>query len=607
MRSKPAMAAIGLLVALTASTTFDSVQNATHAESPGVPVAVLVDTNGEALPGGLELETVMADSKRDAGREIKRLEELEGVVGASTPQRVSIMEVVGAKVSNDQHRASQWSLNRLNIEQAWATSRGAGVIVAVIDTGVMTNHPDLVGRIARPNGAVLGANFVGWQAAHPGGVIPLDGSPIAPMSTEEAAVQDGQGHGTHVAGIVVASSDNVEGVAAVAPDAVVMPVKVLDDAGAGDTRDVAAGIVWAVQNGAQVINLSLGGTSEDVAVTGAIQYAIDRGVSVFAAAGNCGSGGGGCPSVSAPLFPAASLPDAGAMAVAATGASDEWASFSNQGNYVDIAAPGSPILSTCNPSSTIGVVSGGAFYCWLQGTSMATPAVAGVAALLKSQSPGRSPAEITSFIAQSATDLGAPGRDATFGAGLVNPLGALAMGTNVTATIPNPPLITGAQLGDGRIAIEFVSQGDGGSPITGYLVAADPGGFLVLGSGPAIWVDGLTNGVPYTFRVAAFNAVGASGPSGVSVPLITSPAGPVRLVGDEVHIDFDESLARKRVSVQALVEVRRGRRVRHVWRIVALARLDEAGNGGAGLRFGVEPGTEVRTMLGRRVVDQFTA
>ncbi len=606
MRSKYAIASVGLLVALTASTVFDSVQNATSAESPGVPVAVLVDTNGEARPGGLELETVMADSKRDAGREIKRLEELEGVVGASIPQRVSIMEMAAAQVSNDQHRASQWSLSRLNIEQAWATSRGAGVIVAVIDTGVMTNHPDLVGRIARPNGGVLGANFVGWQAAHPGGVIPLDGSPIAAMSTEEASVQDGQGHGTHVAGIVVASSDNVEGVAAVAPDAVVMPVKVLDDAGAGDTRDVAAGIVWAVQNGAQVINLSLGGTSEDVAVTGAIQYAIDRGVSVFAAAGNCGSGGGGCPAVSAPLFPAASLPESGAMAVGATGPADEWALFSNQGDYVDIAAPGSSILSTCNPSSSIGVASGGSFYCWLQGTSMATPVVAGAAALLKAQAPGRSPGEITSFIAQSALDLGAPGRDPSFGAGLVNPVGALAVGANATAAIPNPPLITGAQMGDGRIGLEFVPQGDGGSPITGYLVAADPGGILVFGSGSAIWVEGLTNGVPYTFRVAAMNAVGFSAPSGVSVPLITSPAGPVKIVGDEVHIDFDESLARKRVSVQALVELRRGRRVRHVWRTVALARLDGAGDGGAGLRFGIGPGTEVRTKVGRRVVDQFT-
>lgn len=607
MRSKPALIAVVLVTALTASTAFDSMENASYGESAGgIPVAVLVDSNG-AASGGLELDIVMADSRRDARREIDRLEDQKGVVGASTPQRVSIMEAVGAQASNDQHRPSQWSLNRLNIEQAWGTSRGAGVIVAVIDTGVMTNHPDLAGRIARSNGAVLGANFVGWQAAHPGASIPLDGSPIGAMSNAEAAVQDGQGHGTHVAGIVAATSDNVEGVAGVAPDAMIMPVKVLDDSGAGDTRDVAAGIVWAVQNGAQVVNLSLGGPGEDVAVTGAIRYAVDRGVSVFAAAGNCGSGGGGCPGVSAPLHPAASLPESGAMAVAATGPGDEWASFSNQGAYVDVAAPGASILSTCNPSSTIGAATGGGFYCWLQGTSMATPAAAGVAALLKSQAPSRSAVEITSTIAQSATDLGAPGHDAAFGAGLVNPIAALAVGTATTATVPNPPLITGAQLGDGRIGLEFVSQGDGGSPISGYLVAADPGGALVLGAGPVIWVEGLTNGVPYTFRVAAFNAVGASGPSGVSVPLITAAPGPVKVVGDEVWIDFDDSLARKRVSVQALTEVRRGRRVRQVWRAVASARLDGAGNGGAGLRFGVGPGTEVRTLVGRRVVDQFIA
>ncbi|MGK2956971.1 MAG: S8 family serine peptidase [Acidimicrobiales bacterium] len=603
MRSKPALIAVAVLTALTAVTTFDSVENATYGESlDGIPVAVLVDSNG-AAPGGLELETVMVDSKRDAQKMIDRVEDQPGVIGASTPKKVSMMEVTGALASNDQHRPSQWSLNRLNIEQAWRISRGAGVIVAVIDTGVMTNHPDLAGRIARSNGAVLGANFVGWQGAHPGSSIPLDGSPVGPMSTSEGAFGDGQGHGTHVAGIVAAAADNVEGGAGVAPDAMIMPVKVLGDDGSGDTRDVAAGIVWAVQNGAQIINLSLGGTGEDVAMTGAIQYAVNHGVSVFAAAGNCGSGGGGCPGVSPPLYPAASLPSTGAMAVAATGSSDERASFSNEGAYVDIAAPGTSILSTCNPSSAIGSLTGSALYCWLQGTSMSTPAVAGVAALLKSQAPSRSATDITSLLAQSATDIGVPGHDTSFGAGLVNPVAALSVG--FTVTVPNPPLITGAQLDVGRIAIEFVSTGDGGSPITNYIVAAEPGGILVLGSGPSIWVEGLISGVMYTFRVAAFNAVGPGGPSGVSVPLITLPPGPVQLHGDEVWIDFDESVAKKKVTVQALVEVRRGKRVRHVWRAVASARLDAAGNGGAGLKFGIDSGTEVRTLVGRRVIDQF--
>ncbi len=604
MRSKRPFTAVFVLATITTFTAFDAVENVTYGESPrgGVPVAVLVDSNGSA-PGGLELETVMAKSKSGVEKIVDKAEDRPEVIGASAPQKVSIMETVGV-ASNDQHRASQWSLNRLSIEQAWTMSRGAGVVVAVIDTGVMTNHPDLAGRIARVNGSVLGANFVGWQGSHPGWPIPLDGSPIAPMSISEDALADGQGHGTHVAGIIAAMSDNVEGVTGVAPDAMIMPVKVLADNGSGDTRDVAAGIVWAVQNGAQVINLSLGGTGEDVAITGAIQYAIDRGVSVFAAAGNCGSGGGGCPGVSPLMYPAASLPDAGAMAVAATGPSDEWAIFSNQGGYVDIAAPGASILSTCNPSSAIGAATGASNYCRLQGTSMATPAAAGVAALLKSQIPSRSANDVTSLIAQSAIDLGTPGHDPAFGAGLVNPVGALSIGA--TATVPNAPLITGAQMGDGRVGIEFVSQGDGGSPITAYIVATDHGGILVLGSGPVIWVEGITNGEPYTFRVAAINAVGAGPPSGPSVPLIALPSGPVKVQGDALLFDFDESVANKKIKAQALIEVRRGRRVRQVWRYVASARLDGEGNGGGGLRFGLEPGTPVRTLVGRRVIDQFT-
>lgn len=237
-----------------------------------------------------------------------------------------------AHTFGDPLRDQQYSLQKLNAEQAWRSSRG-GVIVAVVDTGVDATHPDLAGKI------VAGYDFVN-----------RDDSP-----------DDDQGHGTHVAGIACATPDNDTGIAGVGFDCKIMPVKVLDSNGGGNHSIIAEGIIWATDHSASVINLSLGGTTGSGALRDAVKYATSRGVIVVAAAGNDGT--------TEDNFPAA-YPEA--ISVCATDQNDVVARFSNQAKSVDVCAPGVAILST---------VRGGKYEKW-NGTSMATPNVSGVAALL---------------------------------------------------------------------------------------------------------------------------------------------------------------------------------------------------------------------------------
>jgi subtilisin len=270
---------------------------------------------------------------------------------------------------------------------------GAGVKVAVVDTGIDCGHPDLA-----PN-CVYGANFA------------AKGNKLA---------FDDHGHGTHVAGII-AARDNGFGVIGVAPEATLYAVKVLDNTGSGSWSAVASGIVWAVKNGMNVINMSLGGSSISQAVADAVQAASDAGILVVSAAGNSGC----CDTV---LFPA-KLP--GSMAIAAVDANDQLASFSSTGPELDVAAPGVDILSTvptgtcklCDPSG----------YRSLSGTSMATPHVSGTGALLLSR--GFTATQAWTQMSGTATDLGFPGFDEFYGWGRVDVLAA------VTETPSFPPIL----------------------------------------------------------------------------------------------------------------------------------------------------------------------
>ncbi|HZP31255.1 MAG TPA: S8 family serine peptidase, partial [Acidimicrobiia bacterium] len=222
------------------------------------------------------------------------------------------------------------------------------------------------------------------------------------------------GHGTFVAGIIAAAADNSVGISGAAPGVHVLPVRVLDATGSGYYSQIIDGITWATDNGANVVNLSLGGTYDSSLLQDAVQYAVDHGVAVVMAAGNCGSGGSGCGSVNPPMYPASySTTISGAIAVGATTSSNTIASFSSYGSYVDLAAPGVGIESTWGLSDTA--------YASLNGTSFASPYAAAAVAILREVCPADTPAQLRARLEATAQDLGAPGRDVYFGAGLVRP------------------------------------------------------------------------------------------------------------------------------------------------------------------------------------------
>jgi serine protease len=284
-----------------------------------------------------------------------------------------------APTGDDPYRAGQWDLGAMRTPEAWRRSTGAGVTVAVVDTGVDSAHPDLAGQVLPGADLITGA---------------------------EGPVTDPNGHGTHVAGIIAAAAGNGEGIAGVAPGARILPIRVLGANGSGYLSDAANGIVYAAEHGADVINLSISSTTSIDAMTNAIAYARSRGVVVVAAAGNMR--GSGSPA----SYPAA---DPGVLAVAATDSADRIAPYSNAGDYVDVAAPGSAVLST---------FPGG--YRTLSGTSMAAPHVAALAALVRAADRALTPDQVEQVLESSAVDLGAPGRDDDHGYGRVDAAAALA-------------------------------------------------------------------------------------------------------------------------------------------------------------------------------------
>lgn len=276
----------------------------------------------------------------------------------------------------------QWNLAKVGASAGWRAGSGAGVLVAVIDTGV-SPVPDLGGTRVLPGLSLL-----------PGGG---DG-------------RDEHGHGTHVAGTIGQTTNNGLGVAGLAPAATILPLKVLDATGRGSSQGVAAAIDEAVDEGAAVINLSLGGPHSKV-LDLAVKKATRAGVLVVAAAGNTGAEGVGCP---------AHAP--GALAVSATGPQDRLAFYSTFGPEVALSAPGGDknlegggiLQDTLDPSAE-----DGHGFLELQGTSMATPHVTGAAAVLLGLGAPSGQAA-AALLEETAVDLGDPGRDARYGYGRID-------------------------------------------------------------------------------------------------------------------------------------------------------------------------------------------
>jgi subtilisin family serine protease len=273
--------------------------------------------------------------------------------------------------------SNDWNLNAINGPESWAQGyTGQGVVVAVIDTGVDVNHPDLMSQLWVNAGEIAGNGIDDDGNGYVDDIHGWD------FSSNDNNPDDGNGHGTHVAG-TIAADNNGTGATGVAYDATIMPVRVLGNNGSGTAASVAAGIRYAADMGADIINLSLGG-SYSALILSAIQYAVSHNVLVVAAAGN--------ESASTPGYPARfSSTLAGVLSVGAYSSSGAIASFSNDvGNSgaVQVDAPGVGIYSTY----------AGDQYSRLSGTSMATPHVAGLAALALSANPNLTAAQLRSLI-----------------------------------------------------------------------------------------------------------------------------------------------------------------------------------------------------------------
>jgi type VII secretion-associated serine protease mycosin len=320
----------------------------------------------------MPLVAIVAVSAAPAVRAVSAASAVSAATTALDPTEV-------AELGQDPGRYRQWPLDLFEAEAVWRRQRADDVVVAVIDTGVDADHPDLAGNVVP-----------GWDAFTP----------------SSRGLTDPNGHGTGVAGIIGATVGNGIGIAGFAPDVAIMPIRVLDRFRIGSVSDVEEGIRWAADNGADVINLSFGSPSPSPEVRDAIADATLSGVLVIASAGNSFA------TDNAPRYPAAGSQ---AVSVSAVNRDIEQAWFSTTHSTIDIAAPGVDIVTTALEGD----------YAVEEGTSFAAPYASATAALLKARYPRATPRQLASRLADSGTDIGPPGRDDLHGSGLLDPLAAL--------------------------------------------------------------------------------------------------------------------------------------------------------------------------------------
>jgi serine protease len=349
----------------------------------------------------------------------------------------------GRPAPNDELFSQQWNLDAIGIPRAWDVSTGEGVVVAVLDTGVAYEDdgpyrraPDLAGTRFVP-----GWDFVD-DDAHPDDVpVPGRGS-----------------QGTHVAGVVAATTDNVLGTAGVAPGAAIMPVRVLGPEGSGTSEAIARGLHFAADNGADVANVSLGPDIDASLLAEAVGYAVGKGVTVVLALAE-----GGLGTLAVPV----AVPDA--LVVGAVDYENVRTEYSFYGRGLDLVAPGGDVQVDQNRDGIDdGIVAQTLFgrpdafcFCLRQGMPSAAAHVSGVAALVLAAGRARTPAEVRGLLVSTAADLGPPGTDEEYGAGLVQATRALGMpplpgevpprtGEGRPAPQPAGPA-AGADDGDGRL------------------------------------------------------------------------------------------------------------------------------------------------------------
>lgn len=386
---------------------------------------------------------------------------------AASPNVVAVEKDLPVRISNTQTNAP-WGLDRsdqraLPLSSTYTPpAAGAGVNVYVVDTGVLTSHTDFAGRVA-----------AGYTAIADG-----------------RGSSDCNGHGTHVAGTVAGKTYGI------AKSSTVIPVRVLNCDGGGFMSDVVAGLDWVASHHAAgtpaVVNLSLGGGANST-VDAALQNVINDGVTAAVAAGNS--------TVDACTTSPARVP--AALTIAASDSSDRQASFSNFGSCVDLYGPGVGIASTYHTSTT--AVS------TMSGTSMASPHVAGAAAVLLSQNPALTPAQVASSINGTATTGVISGAST----GTPNRLLYTGTGTVAAATKPSAATKVTATAGSRSAKVSWTKGSDGGSPLTGQKVNVYSGTsriatLSVSASATSLTITGLRSRSYYSFSVVATNKIGSS-------------------------------------------------------------------------------------------------
>jgi serine protease len=415
---------------------------------------------------------------------------------------------------SDPYFKFQWNFGAqvdggINLETAWTQSTGAGVTVAIVDTGIAYEN--------------YGIYVQAPDLAHTRFVDGYD------FVNNDPHANDDNSHGTHVAGTVAQSTNNGLGVAGIAYNATLMPVKVLNKKGSGTYTAIANGIHFAADHGAKVINLSLGGPYPSPILEDALLYAHNAGVTIVAAAGNDGTG-----TVS---YPAAY--DKYVIAVGATRADQTLAYYSNWGESLDLVAPGGDVTvdqnddgyvdgilqNTFNPSTK--VVSAFDYY-FFQGTSMASPHVAGVAALVIAKGIATDPHSVQTVLQETALDLGDPERDNTFGYGLVD--AAAAVGS--PAEPPPPPPNTAPTADhqtvtttvDTPVAITLTGSDPEGDALT-FTIVNEPENGTLSGAAPDLTYTpetGFTGEDSFTFKASD----GALYSEPATVSITVNPASP---------------------------------------------------------------------------------
>jgi thermitase len=388
-----------------------------------------------------------------------------------------VAEAIGDPIyPNDPDFGNQWGLsqgsdNDVDAPEAWGITTGsAGIKIAILDTGVDQDHEDLAKIVANKN------------------------------FTSSSTMDDRYGHGTHVAGIAAASTNNSKGVAGLGYDCAIMNGKVLGDTGSGSYSGIASGIIWAADNGAKVINMSLGGTSSSSTLQQAVDYAWNKGVVVVAAAGNSNT--------SAMFYPAAYT---NCIAVAATDQNDARASFSNYGNWVDVAAPGVSIYSTLpNHRNSIGGMSYGS----LNGTSMSSPLVAGLVGLVWSTSYGTTNVQVRDRVQTTAEQAGTMW--SSYGIKRINAYNAVASATPLPDTTPPNITSVNAVVTATTATITWTTDEPANSKVN-YGLTTDYGSSVyssTLVTSHSLILTGLSPATNYRYQVSSADASGNSASSG---------------------------------------------------------------------------------------------